>query len=105
MPSELNEAETEVKSKENGAMSKAINKNTARAPCTAGAKTSGAQSRNPHVSTFVTLHPALRRMAGLVFLLAFWVLAGPCQRHGVGGFESCNSPCPVSTFQRHLAGI
>jgi len=25
-------------------------------------------------------------MAGLVFLLVFWVLAGACQRHGVGGF-------------------
>ena len=32
------------------------------------------------------LHRALRRMAGLVFLLVFWVLAGACQRHGVGGF-------------------
>jgi hypothetical protein len=26
-------------------------------------------------------------MAGLVFLLVFWVLAGACQRHGVGGFS------------------
>ena len=25
-------------------------------------------------------------MAGLVFLLVFWVLAGACQRHGVGVF-------------------
>jgi len=25
-------------------------------------------------------------MAGLVFLLVFWMLAGACQRHGVGGF-------------------
>ena len=25
-------------------------------------------------------------MAGLVFLLGFWVLAGACQRHGVSGF-------------------
>ena len=25
-------------------------------------------------------------MAGLVFLLVFWVLAGACQRHGVGEF-------------------
>ena len=25
-------------------------------------------------------------MAGLVFLLVFWALAGACQRHGVGGF-------------------
>ena len=24
-------------------------------------------------------------MAGLVFLLVFWELAGACQRHGVGG--------------------
>ena len=34
------------------------------------------------------LHRALRRMAGLVFLLVFWarVLAGACHRHGVGGF-------------------
>jgi len=30
-------------------------------------------------------------MAGLVFLLVFWVLAGACQRHGVGGFLLCNS--------------
>ena len=25
-------------------------------------------------------------MAGLVFILVLWVLAGACQRHGVGGF-------------------
>jgi len=25
-------------------------------------------------------------MAGLVFLLVFWALAGACQRHGVGDF-------------------
>ena len=25
-------------------------------------------------------------MAGLVFLLVFWVLAGACQRHGAGRF-------------------
>jgi len=31
-------------------------------------------------------------MAGLVFLLVFWALAGACQRHGVGVFLSCNSP-------------
>ena len=37
------------------------------------------------------LHRALRRMAGLVFLLVFWVLAGACQRHGVGAFLLCNS--------------
>ena len=30
-------------------------------------------------------------MAGLVFLLVFWVLAGACQRHGVGGFLLCNT--------------
>ena len=35
---------------------------------------------------FVTLHHALRRMAGLVFLLVFWALAGACRRHGVGFF-------------------
>ena len=34
----------------------------------------------------LALHRALRRMAGLVFLLVFWVLAGACQRHGVGVF-------------------
>ena len=33
-----------------------------------------------------TVRSELRRMAGLVFLLVFWVLAGACQRHGVGGF-------------------
>ena len=25
------------------------------------------------------------------FFLVFWVLAGACQRHGVGGFLSCNT--------------
>ena len=41
------------------------------------------------------LHRALRRMAGLVFHLVFWVLAGmlagACQRHGVGGFLLCDN--------------
>ena len=41
---------------------------------------------NAHPTSCLTLHRALRRMAGLVFLLVFWVLAGACQRHGVGGF-------------------
>ena len=45
----------------------------------------------PHLGPPATLHRALRRMAGLVFLLVFWVLAGACQRHGVGGFLLCNS--------------
>ena len=40
---------------------------------------------------WLTLHRALRRMAGLVFLLVFWVLAGACKRHGVGGFLLCNT--------------
>ena len=39
----------------------------------------------------LTLHRALRRMAGLVLLLVFWALAGACQRHGVGGVLLCNS--------------
>ena len=39
----------------------------------------------------MALHRALRRMAGLVFLLVFWALAGACQRHGVGVFLFCNS--------------
>ena len=30
------------------------------------------------VKGLLTLHRALRRMAGLVFLLVFWVLAGAC---------------------------
>ena len=39
------------------------------------------------VSLVLTLNRALRRIAGgLVFLLVFWVLAGACQRHGVGRF-------------------
>ena len=38
------------------------------------------------VLSSLALHRALRRMAGLIFLLVFWVLAGACQRHGVGGF-------------------
>ena len=32
------------------------------------------------------LRRALRRMASLVFLLVFWVLADACQKHGVGAF-------------------
>ena len=47
----------------------------------------------------LALHRALRRMAGLVFLLVFWVLAGACQRHGVGGFLLCNSP-PHTSYER-----
>ena len=43
----------------------------------------GTQSLSPPK----TLHRALRRMAGPVFLLVFWVLAGACQRHGVGGSQ------------------
>ena len=34
----------------------------------------------------MALHRALRRMAGLVFLLVFWVLAGAFQINGVGVF-------------------
>ena len=45
----------------------------------------------------LAIHRALRRMAGLVFLLVFWVLAGACQRHdGVDGFLLCNSPSSSS---------
>ena len=36
-------------------------------------------------------NPPPRRMAGLVFFLIFWSLAGACQRHGVGGFRKYNS--------------
>ena len=36
-------------------------------------------------------------MAGLVFLLVFWVLAGACQRHGVGGFLLCNTTTTSAT--------
>ena len=43
---------------------------------------------------------ALRRMAGLVFLLVFWVLAGACQRHGVGGFLLCNSSSPCRAIAK-----
>ena len=36
---------------------------------------------------------ALRRMAGLVFLLLLWVLAGACQMARRGRvFQKCNSP-------------
>ena len=35
-------------------------------------------------------------MAGLVFLLVFWALAGACQRHGVGGFLLFNSSSIIS---------
>jgi hypothetical protein len=46
----------------------------------------------------LALRRALRRKAGLVFLLVFWVLAGACQRHGVRGFllRSKNMPIPVA---------
>ena len=47
---------------------------------------------------FSTLHRALRRMAGLVFLLVSWVLAGACQRHGVGGFLFCNSSSSKTSY-------
>ena len=57
----------------------------------------------------LTRHRALRRMAGLVFLfvhlLVFWVLAGACRRHGVGGFfflynapSSSSSSCQRNGF-------
>ena len=36
-------------------------------------------------------------MAGLVFLLGFWVLAGACQRSGVGGFLLCNTTTATRT--------
>ena len=35
---------------------------------------------------YLALHRALRQMAGQIFLLVFWALAGACQRHGAGGF-------------------
>ena len=42
---------------------------------------------NPgRVGPSLALHRALRTMAGLFFLLVFWVLAGACQRNGVGVF-------------------
>ena len=41
-------------------------------------------------------------MAGLVFLLVFWVRAGACQRHGVGGFSLCNSSSSSSWSDRAL---
>ena len=39
-------------------------------------------------------------MAGLVFLLVSWVLAGACQRHGVDVFllRNSSSPCPRFTL-------
>ena len=50
----------------------------------------------------LALHRALRRMAGLAFLLIFWALAGACQRHGVGGvyrlsFNSSSSSAAEDT--------
>ena len=50
-----------------------------------------------------SLHRALRRMAGLVFLLVFWVLAGACQRHGVGGVLLCNTTTTTTPRSRHQA--
>ena len=38
------------------------------------------------VLSSLALHRALRRMAGLIFLLVFWALAGACQRHDMGRF-------------------
>ena len=49
----------------------------------------------------LTLHRALRRMAGLVFLLVFWMLAGACQRHGVGGFLLCNTTTTIYAKPNH----
>ena len=45
----------------------------------------------------LTLHRALRRMAGLIFLLVFWVLAGACQRQSVGGFLLRNTTTTTTT--------
>ena len=59
--------------------------------------------RNPAMPGRVdpmALHRALRRMAGLVFLLVFWVLAGTCQRHGVGGFLLRNTTTTGGCAQR-----
>ena len=41
------------------------------------------------------------RMAGLVFLLVFWVLAGACQRHGVGVFllRNTTTTMPVARHE------
>jgi len=37
-------------------------------------------------------------MAGLVFLLFFWVVAGACQSNGVGGFYCVNR---ITTRGKH----
>ena len=47
---------------------------------------------------YLARHRVLRRMAGLVFLLVFWVLAGACQRHDVGWIFSV-------THHHHHQGI
>ena len=39
-------------------------------------------------------------MVGLVFFLVFWVLAGACQRHGVGGLLLCNSSSSSRSARR-----
>ena len=46
--------------------------------------------QNDGPASKLALRRALRRMAGLVFLLVFWVLAGACQKYGVGGMLLCN---------------
>ena len=61
-----------------------------------GGDSAGAEGGSGRKLPRSTLHRALRRrmavrMAGLVFLLVFWVLVGACQRNGAGGFLLFNS--------------
>ena len=51
----------------------------------------------------LALHRALRRMAGLVFVLVFWVLAGAFQRHGVGAGFYCEKQRARGLVPHHIA--
>ena len=65
-------------------------------------KTGNSRSDAMAVWPSLALHRALRRMAGLVFLGVFWVLAGAFQRHGVGGFLLRSTTTTTTTTTTHL---
>ena len=51
-----------------------------------GARRGAREHANSRIRGYSALWAEQRIRAGLVFLLVFWVLAGACQRHGVGVF-------------------
>ena len=85
--------------------------NSWQAPASINNKKKNQPTTTITTTTLLTLHRALRRMAGLVFLLVFWVLAGACQRHGVGGFYCAipllllPSPRPFTCGSSHVSHL